>query len=103
MGKIAAPIIPPSDGIAARAKNGHVVIALTNLDATETVDLTLAVQGPPVRSAIGEVSTAPAVDSANIFGELNVVSPKPVSIKASGGRVVLRLPPKSVTVVQVDQ
>ena len=95
--------LPRIDGIAARAKNGHVVIALTNLDANATADLALVVEGLSVRSATGEVLTAPAVDSANIFGAPNAVSPMPVSFKTSGGRLILRLPPKSVTVVQADQ
>ena len=101
--KVSDITLPRIDGIAARAKNGSVFLALTNLDANETADLAVSVEGLSARSARGEVLTAPAVDAGNVFGEPNTVLPKPVSFKSSGGRLVLRLPPKSVMVVQVDQ
>ena len=78
-------------------------VALTNTDANARTDLAVSIEGVSVRSASGELLTAPAVDSANLFGDPNVVSPKSVHFKTSGGRLALRLPPKSVTVVQVDQ
>jgi alpha-N-arabinofuranosidase len=46
--------------------------------------------------------TAPKVDSVNTFGDSSIVSAKPVHFEASGGKLILRLPPKSVTVVRLN-
>jgi alpha-L-arabinofuranosidase len=95
--------LPQIDGIAARDKEGGVWLALTNTDASQAVDLTAAVQGLSANSASGNVLTAPKVDSVNTFGDTNAVATKPVHFEASGGRLILRLPPKSVTVVRLNQ
>jgi alpha-N-arabinofuranosidase len=39
----------------------------------------------------------------NTFDAPNTVAPKPISAKAQGGKLVLKLEPKSVTVVSVEQ
>ena len=95
--------LPQIDGIAARAKDGSVWLELTNIDSEKQVDLTVTVQGLAVRSASGQVLTGPRVDSANTFLEPDAISTKSVSFKLSGGKLALRLPPKSVTVVRLDQ
>ena len=51
--------------------------------------------------AIG--ATAPKVDSVNTFDAPNTVVPKPASTKIQGGKLALKLEPKSVTVVSVEQ
>jgi alpha-N-arabinofuranosidase len=50
-----------------------------------------------------ETLTAPKVDSVNTFDAPNTVAPKPIAAKAQGGKLTLRLEPKSVTVVSVEQ
>jgi alpha-N-arabinofuranosidase len=47
--------------------------------------------------------TAPKVDSVNSFEAPNAVAPKPVSVKAQGGKLALQLEPKSVTVIALEQ
>jgi alpha-N-arabinofuranosidase len=47
--------------------------------------------------------TAPKVDSINTFDAPNTVAPKPVAAKVQGGKLTLRLEPKSVTVIAVGQ
>ena len=47
--------------------------------------------------------TAPKVDSVNSFDAPNAVVPKPVSFKAQGGKLALKLEPKSITVVALEQ
>ncbi|MGB7862487.1 MAG: alpha-L-arabinofuranosidase C-terminal domain-containing protein, partial [Candidatus Sulfotelmatobacter sp.] len=54
-------------------------------------------------SAAGETLTAPKVDSINTFDAPNVVRPKPLSAKVQGGKLTLKLEPKSVTVISVEQ
>jgi alpha-N-arabinofuranosidase len=94
--------LPQIDGIAARAKDGGVWLALTNTDANQVVELAAAVAGLSANSASGNVLTAPKVDSVNTFGDSNAVATKTVHFEASGGKLVLRLPPKSVTVVRLN-
>ena len=53
--------------------------------------------------ASGETLTAPKVDAVNTFDAPNNVVPKPVSAKAQDGKLPLKLEPKSVTVIAVDQ
>jgi alpha-L-arabinofuranosidase len=53
--------------------------------------------------AAGETLTAPRVDRLNIFEAPNDVTPKPMAAKVEGGKLSLRLEPKSVTVISIEQ
>lgn len=94
--------LPQVDGIAARGKDGKVWLAVTNLDAVRSVDLRADVKGVTASSAIGELLTAPAVDSGNTFDKPDLVTPQPVRYSAQGGRLMFRLPPHSVTVLRLQ-
>lgn len=94
--------LPRVDAIAARARDGKVWLAVTNLDASRVTDISLAIAGLAARSATGEVLTGPQVDSLNSFDQPNSIIPQAVRVAAKGGSLVLHLPPKSVTVVQVE-
>ena len=59
--------------------------------------------GITAKSAAGETLTAPKVDSVNTFDAPNTVVPKPVSAKLQGSQLTLKLEPKSVTVISVEQ
>jgi alpha-N-arabinofuranosidase len=95
--------LPQIDGIAARAKDGGVWLALTNTDAKQAVDVNANVAGMSANSASGNVLTAPTVDSINTFDSSNSVTTSPVHFEANSGKLILRLPPKSVTVVRLDK
>jgi alpha-N-arabinofuranosidase len=94
--------LPRVDAIAAKDASGRLWLAVTNLDPNRpaTVEATLA--GVTPRSAAGETLTAPKVDSVNTFEAPNAVAPKPIAARVEGGKVVLTLEPKSVTVVSVE-
>ncbi len=94
--------LPQVDALAARAKDGTIWLALTNLDPNHEA-LVPVVGAGAMRSAVGEVLTAPRVDSVNTFEASGVVTPKPFSARATNGKLQLRLPPKSVTVVRLDK
>ena len=100
--KVGTTVLPQIDVIAARAKDGKVWLALTNLDAKNAVDFNGGVQGIAATAAVGEVLTAERIDSINTFDAPSTVLPRPVSFKASGGTLMLKLPPKSVTVVRLE-
>ncbi|MBU6268923.1 MAG: alpha-N-arabinofuranosidase [Sphingomonadales bacterium] len=95
--------LPRVDGMAARARDGAVWVALTNIDPARPADIAVRLEGASPQGATGEVLTAPAVDTVNSFDQPAAVAPRPVRFRASGGRLVMQLPPRSVTVVRVDR
>jgi len=95
--------LPKVDAIAARARDGKVWLSLSNLDPNNPADVTANVSGVAATAAIGEVLTGERVDSINTFEAPRAVSPQPFSARATGGSLVLHLPPHSVTVVHLQQ
>ena len=96
-------ILPRVDAIAAKDSAGRLWLEVTNLDPSQPVEINAALAGITAKSASGETLTAPAVDSVNTFDAPNTVAPKPIAAKIDGGRVLLTLQPKSVTVISVEQ
>jgi alpha-N-arabinofuranosidase len=94
--------MPRLDAIAARDAEGALWLALTNVDPNQPAQVRLNVQGLEIASAAGEVLTAPAVNSHNTFDAPNLVRPHAISVQASGGALVLDLPPMSVAIVQLQ-
>ncbi len=95
--------LPRVDAIAAKDRNGKLWLAITNLDPNQPVEINATVPGISVKSVSGETLTAPKVDSINTFDSPKVVMPKPFSAKGEGGQLNLKLEPKSVTVVSIEQ
>ncbi len=95
--------LPRVDAIAAKDASGKLWLEITNLDPNQPVDIDASVVGIAARSASGETLTAPAVDSINTFEAPNTVVPKPFSATDVGGKLILKLAPKSVTVISVEQ
>jgi alpha-N-arabinofuranosidase len=95
--------VPRVDAIAAKDTKGTLWLEITNLDPNEPVEIEAALTGVMAKSASGETLTAPKVDSINTFDAANRVTPKPISASVQGGKLTLKLEPKSVTVVSVDQ
>jgi alpha-L-arabinofuranosidase len=93
--------LPRVDAIAAKDRNGVLWLAVTNIDPTRPADISVAVSGTGAQVVSGDTLTAPAVDSVNTFDAPGTVVPRPVTGKVEGGRVLLTLAPKSVTVVSV--
>jgi alpha-N-arabinofuranosidase len=96
-------ILPRVDAMAARSKDGKLWVEITNVDSHQAAEIELNVTGINAKSASGETLTAPRVDSVNTFEAPNTVVPKPISARAQGGKLILQLEPKSVTVVSVEQ
>jgi len=78
-------------------------LEITNLDPNQPVEIEANLAGVTAKSVAGETLTAPKVDSINTFDAPNTVVPKPISAKVQGGKLSLKLEPKSVTVVSVEQ
>jgi alpha-L-arabinofuranosidase len=95
--------LPRVDAIAAKDKGGKLWLEVTNVDPNEPVEIEVNLAGVKAKSATGEMLTAPRVNSVNSFEAPSTVVPKAVSVKAGGGKLVLKLEPKSITVVSVEQ
>ncbi len=95
--------LPRVDAVAAKDKAGKLWLEVTNVDPNRPAEVELNIAGVTAKSASGETLTAPKVDSVNTFDAPNTVVPRPFSAKAQGGRLTLKLEPKSVTVVSVEQ
>jgi alpha-L-arabinofuranosidase len=93
--------LPRIDAIAARDARGNIWVAAVNLDPRQTVRIHPTFTDSQVRSAHGEVLTAARVDAVNGFESPHTVEPAPVDGVAGAGGVLLELPPKSVSVVQL--
>ncbi len=92
--------LPRVDAIAAKDKDGKTWVALTNVDPKQPVRIDLTAAG--AKRAVGETLAAPKIDSVNTFAAPETVAPKPLSARASGGRISLTLAPHSVTVVALE-
>jgi alpha-N-arabinofuranosidase len=95
--------LPRVDAIAAKDTAGRLWLAVTNLDPNQPVEIEASLAGITAKSVTGEILTAPKVDSVNTFDSPNTVVPRPVSAKVPGGKLALKLEPKSVTVISVGQ
>jgi alpha-N-arabinofuranosidase len=94
--------VPRVDAVAARDSAGRLWLALTNVDPNEPTTMVVNIAGVAARSAVGEVLTAPAVDSHNTFDRPSVVQPASYRGSISDGKLRFDLPPKSIAVVQVE-
>jgi alpha-L-arabinofuranosidase len=95
--------LPRVDAIAAKDTAGKLWLALTNIDPNQPAEIEVSLAGVTAKSAKGETLTASKVDSVNIFDSPNTVVPKPITANVQAGKLVLKVDPKSVSVVSVEQ
>jgi alpha-N-arabinofuranosidase len=95
--------LPRVDAIAAKDRGGKLWLELTNVDPNQPAEIEVSLAGITAKSASGETLTAPKVDSVNTFEAPSTVTPKPFSAQVQGGKLILKLEPKSVTVISVEQ
>jgi alpha-N-arabinofuranosidase len=99
LGKSQVPSVTVS---AARDTQGRIQLALVNLDPNREAHVTTSVKGSAVKGASGRVLTARAMDAHNTVDAPQNVKPAPLKAKREGDVLVLRLPPKSVSVVKLE-
>jgi len=95
--------LPRVDALAAKDTAGKLWLAITNLDPNQPIEIEASLASITAKSAVGEALTAPKVDSVNTFDSPLTVVPKPISATVQGGKLALKLEPKSVTVISVEQ
>ena len=93
--------LPRVDAIAAKDVTGKLWLELTNVDPNEFVEIEVNIPGRNANTVHGETLTAPKVDSVNTFDAPNTVTPKPITAKIQNGKLIIKLDPKSVTVVSL--
>ncbi len=94
--------LPRLDAIAARDAAGRLWLEVTNIDPKQPAEIVATVAGVRASSASGSTLTASSVDSVNSFEAPHTVEPRPLTAAVQDGRVMLRVPPKSVTVVSLQ-
>src|SRR6185437_13238858 len=94
--------LPRVDAIAARSKDGKLLLEVTNLDAENPAVIDADLAGITAKSARAENLSGAAVDSINTFDLPNTVVPKPAAVKLQTGKLSLTLAPRSVTVVSIE-
>ncbi len=99
LGSVSVPEVSAS---AARGTDGKLYLALVNTDPGKAADVTVNVAGQAVKGAQGRVLTAGAMDAHNTLQSPQEVKPAPFSATASGGKLRLTIPAKSVVVVAVE-
>ena len=94
--------LPRVDGIAARAVDGQVLLALTNLHPDREASLDIEIDDETLRWVAAETLSAPAVDSVNTFEAPDTVAPRALPAKRDGTRLQLVLPPRSVSMIRLS-
>jgi len=100
LGNVSVPQVSASAGI---GKDGKLYVALVNTDPHHEAEADLAVLGRGAAHARGQLLTAAAMDAHNSFAAPRAVVPVPFSADAQGGKLVLRLPAKSVIVAALEE
>jgi alpha-L-arabinofuranosidase len=95
--------LPRVDAVAAKDTTGKLWMEITNVDPNQPAEIELNVAGITAKSATGQTLTAARMDSVNTFDAPNTVIPKPVSAQTKGGKLMFAVPPKSVTVISIEE
>ncbi|HTC43572.1 MAG TPA: alpha-L-arabinofuranosidase C-terminal domain-containing protein [Steroidobacteraceae bacterium] len=93
--------LPHIDAVAARDVRGNIWLAAVNLDPERSVRIRVSFGDTPVKSAHGEVLTGAQADAINTFDAPHTVQPTPIDGVAAHGALVVQLPAKSVSVMQL--
>ena len=94
--------LPAVSASAVRDKDGHLHIALVNVNPNQPATITAQIHGPSATGVTGRVLTAQAINAHNTFDQPAVVKPAAftgAAIEASSLKAML--PPKSVVVLDL--
>ncbi len=90
------------DAIAAKQENGHIILALTNLDPVRSVTVEVMMKDRMLKQATGETLSAPFMDSQNTFENPEQVKPQVLNPRMQNGKAEITLKPHSVTVILLN-
>jgi len=86
--------------VSASTKDDGVLVSATNLDLTDSVELTLELRGGRLGESSGLVLTAGAVDTWNDADHPDRVTPQPLSVADEGGVLRVEIPPHAFVTVR---
>lgn len=93
--------VPTLSVSAARSTNGKVYVALVNSHARDAQAITLNAGGK-FSTAKGSIMTDAAMDAHNTFKDPKRLVPAPISHKGKNGQFSIKLPAKSVSVLELE-
>jgi len=94
--------VPSVSVSAARDTEGRLQLALVNLDPHREAVVTTSLTGAKAGGAVGRVLTSKTMDARNTVDAPEVITPAKISASRKGDALVLRLPPKSVSVLRLQ-
>ena len=95
--------VPAVHGSAVRGKDGHVYVALTNLDPNRRMEVSASIAGVQAGAVSGRVLTADRITAHNTFEQPEVVKPAAFNgASISGNTLKLELPAKSIVVLRLQ-
>jgi len=100
--RVGALEMPGLSATAARGKDGKLYIGLVNANATQAAELYVEIGATAPKAVQGKLLTAAAMDAQNELGNPAQVVPQAFSAWAANGRLLLKLPSKSVAVFAVE-
>ncbi|HEY6125680.1 MAG TPA: alpha-L-arabinofuranosidase C-terminal domain-containing protein [Steroidobacteraceae bacterium] len=100
--KLADYTVPSVSVSAARDTDGRLQLALVNLDPHREAVVTTSLTGAKASAALGRVLTSKTMDARNTVDAPEAITPVKISATRKGDALVLRLPPKSVSVVRLQ-
>ncbi|KAB7770870.1 alpha-N-arabinofuranosidase [Xanthomonas maliensis] len=94
--------VPAVHGSAVKAKDGHVYVALTNLDATQPATVNVQIDGMSVQGVEGQILTAAAITSINTYAQPHTVEPAVFDgARIQGKRLRVALPAHAVVMLKL--
>jgi alpha-N-arabinofuranosidase len=100
--KLGTYTVPSVSVSAARDTEGRLQLALVNLDPNREAVVTTTLTGAKASAALGRVLTSATMDARNTVDAPEAITPVKISATRKGDALVLRLPPKSVSVVRLQ-
>jgi alpha-N-arabinofuranosidase len=101
--KIGKSDLPAVDVSAVRGKDGHVYVALVNLDPRQAADVEIGLSGVSARHVSGRILTGPAMDTRNDFGRPDAIAPRAFTgAQLRNASLRAALPAKSVVMLALD-
>ena len=96
--------VPAITSSASRDANGKIHITISNLNPNKAIDVTCDMRGmESVNFEKGNIVTGEKMNSLNDFGKKEEVTLKEFSdVKVNGTNVVVKVPSKSVVMVELD-
>ena len=92
--------VPSLHASASRDGSGRLHISIVNLDPNHSAQVSMRITGAAAGNITGRMLTAPAMNTTNTFEKPDAIQPVPFTgLEMEGGRVLLRLPSKSVVVL----